>query len=111
VAGASVGYSGTETPPASQIAKSLISQCAVFFDISATRSPVPTPCACCRCAAMRRAWSSTSRQVKSRTAPPPMGCVSTTRSGAVDSQWYRRCKASASGVMSVFIGSLLRARA
>ena len=32
VPAASVGYSGTETQPASQIAKSLIIQCAVFFD-------------------------------------------------------------------------------
>ena len=39
VAGASVGYSGTETPPASQMAKSLINQWAVFLDMRATRSP------------------------------------------------------------------------
>ena len=62
VVGASVGYSGTETAPASQIAKSLIIQCAVFFEMMATRSPGCTP-RLCRCVAMRRAWSQTSRQV------------------------------------------------
>ncbi len=36
---------------------------------------------------MRRVWSMTSRHVKSFTIPPPIGCVSTTRSGAVRSQW------------------------
>ena len=62
VPGASVGYSGTDTPPASQIAKSDIIQCAVFFEISATRSPGSMPCAF-RCAAMRLAWSMTWAQV------------------------------------------------
>jgi hypothetical protein len=56
VPAASVGYSGTDTPPAIQIAQSVISQWAVFLDSSATRSPGCTPMAC-RCAAMRRAWS------------------------------------------------------
>ena len=62
VPAASVGYSGTETQPAIQIAKSLISQCAVFFDSSATLSPGFRP-RLCRWAAMRRVWSMTSRQV------------------------------------------------
>ena len=62
VPAASVGYSGTETKPPSQMAKSLISQCAVFLDSSATLSPRFRP-RLCRCAAMRRLWSITSRQV------------------------------------------------
>ncbi len=39
-----------------------------------------------RCAAMRRASSTTCAHVKSTTTPPPIGCVSATRSGAVRSQ-------------------------
>ena len=62
VSAASVGYSGTETWPASQIAKSAISQCAVFFDSSAMFEPLGRP-SDCRCAAMRRTSSITWRQV------------------------------------------------
>ena len=86
VSAVSVGYSGTDTPPANQIEKSAISHQAVFLEISATRSPGCRPCAL-RCAAMRRAPSITWAQVKVLTAPPPIGCVSTTWVGAVCSQW------------------------
>jgi hypothetical protein len=85
VPAASVGYSGTETKPPSQMAQSAISQWAVFLDSSATLSPGFRPLAC-MCAAMRRAWSSTCFQVYSTTCPPPSGCVKTTRSGVVFSQ-------------------------
>ena len=58
---------------------------------------------------MRRLWSITSRQVKSRTVPSPCGWVMTTRAGSVFSQWYRRCKASDSGATTLllFIRGLL----
>ena len=74
VPAASVGYSGTDTWPASQIAKSHISQYAVFFERIAIRLPGgwPRPF---RCPAIRRLSSITCRQVKSLTAPPPVGCV------------------------------------
>jgi hypothetical protein len=62
VPAASVGYSGTETCPAIQIAKSAIIQCAVFFDHSAMHDPGASPRPF-RCAAIRRVWSMTSRQV------------------------------------------------
>ena len=52
---------------------------------------------------MRRVWSMTSRHVNSFTFPPPTGCVSATRSGAVRSQWYSRCSASASAATGIVI--------
>ena len=82
---ASVGYSGTETPPAIQIARSLISHQAQFFERMATLSPGPMPMDC-KCAAMRRTSPASSPQVKSRTLPSPMGWVSATRVGASLSQ-------------------------
>jgi hypothetical protein len=54
------------------MAKSAIIQCAVFFDSIAMRAPFSSP-RLCRWVAMRRDWSSTSRQVYSRTWPPPSG--------------------------------------
>jgi hypothetical protein len=81
VLAASVGYSGTETCPAIQIARSLISHQAQFFDRIATLDPGSHPWAL-RCAAMRRVWSATSAQVKFRTVPPPIGWVSAMRAGA-----------------------------
>ena len=62
VPAASVGYSGTETKPASQMAQSAIIQCAVFLDSRATLSPGLRP-RLCRWAAMRRVWSIICRQV------------------------------------------------
>ena len=62
VPAASVGYSGTDTWPAIQIAKSLNSQWAEFLASSAMREP-GSSCRLFRWAAMRRVWSSTSRQV------------------------------------------------
>lgn len=59
---ASVGYSGTETKPAIQTAKSAISQCAQFFDRIAMRLPGTSP-SDCRCAAMRRVSSISCAQV------------------------------------------------
>ncbi len=53
VSAASVGYSGTDTWPAIQIARSLISHQAQFFERIATFEPRSQPWAC-RCAAMRR---------------------------------------------------------
>jgi len=66
----SVGYSGTDTWPAIQIAQSAISQCAQFFEISAIREPGGRP-SDCRCAAMRRVSMSASPQVQWRTSPGP----------------------------------------
>ncbi len=110
VAAVSVGYSGTDTCPAIQIAQSAISHHAVFFDRMAMFEPGGRPSAR-RCAAMRRAWSAACAQVKSRSAPPPSGCVRHTASGAVRSQWYRRCNASASGTTSGWlIGRSARGR-
>ncbi len=43
VSAASVGYSGTDTPPAIHTAQSAINHQAVFFDSSATRSPGAMP--------------------------------------------------------------------
>ncbi len=86
VPAASVGYSGTDTQPAIQIAKSAIIHQAQFFDRIAMREPGSQPC-CCRKAAMRRDSSTMSFQVNSFSSPPPMGCVNTVRSGAVRSQW------------------------
>ena len=86
VSAASVGYSGTETYPAIQMAMSAINQWAQFFDRIAMREPGSKP-SDFRWAAMRRVWSAISAQVKSRTTPPPMGCVSETRCGVVRSQW------------------------
>ena len=93
------GYSGTDTWPAIQIAQSENSQCAVFLDRMAMREArlqvqafqvgghaphlIERSGATCR-------WAS---------APAPRGCVSTTLSGCVRSQWYRRCKASASAAI------------
>ncbi len=62
VCAVSVGYSGTETWPAIQIARSLISQCAQFFDRIAMREPGGKPYER-RCAAMRRVSSATRFQV------------------------------------------------
>ncbi len=62
VPAASVGYSGTETKPAIQIAKSHISQCAQFFDRIAIRLSGANP-SDCRCAAMRRDSSINCAQV------------------------------------------------
>jgi hypothetical protein len=62
VSAASVGYSGTDTWPAIQIAKSHISQCAQFFDRIAMREPGSKPRPL-RCAAMRRVSSITWAQV------------------------------------------------
>ena len=62
VPAASVGYSGTDTWPASQIAKSAISQCAQFFDRIAIRLPGSND-KLFRCAAMRRLSSITWAQV------------------------------------------------
>ena len=58
VSAAKVGYSGTETPPAIQMAQSAIIHQAVFLEIIATRSPGWMP-RLFRWAAMRRVWSST----------------------------------------------------
>ena len=58
LAGASVGYKGTDTQSAIQMARSLISHQAQFFDRIATFAPGSQPCAL-RCVAMRRTWSPT----------------------------------------------------
>ncbi|EWS62327.1 hypothetical protein Y695_04446 [Hydrogenophaga sp. T4] len=86
VSAANVGYSGTDTWPAIQIARSLIIHQAQFFERMATLEPGSQPWDC-RCAAMRRTWSPIWLQVKSCTAPLPRGCVRATRLGAVCSQW------------------------
>ena len=86
VSAASVGYSGTDTWPAIQIAQSLISQWAQFFDRMAMRLPGGKP-KDCRCAAMRRVSSITSRQFIVRSTPAPMGWVKTRCCGALFSQW------------------------
>ena len=92
VPAASVGYSGTETKPAIQIAKSAISHQAQFFDRIAMRAPGSKPC-CCRKAAIRRDSSTMSFQLNSLSSPLPIGWVNTVRSGALRSQWYRRWRA------------------
>ena len=70
----SVGKIATVVQPPIQIASSAMTKWAQFFDSIATRAPRGRPCAC-RCAAMRRAWSTTWAQVVSTTWPPPIGCV------------------------------------
>ena len=62
VPAASVGYSGTDTYPAIQMAKSAMSQCAVFLAMSPMRDPGSKP-SDLRYAAMRRDWSISSRHV------------------------------------------------
>ena len=58
LAGASVGYKGTDTQSAIQMARSLISHQAQFFDRMATLDPGARP-KVLRWAAMRRTWSPT----------------------------------------------------
>ncbi len=62
VSAVSVGKIATVVWPAIQMASSAMMKCAQFFDRMAMRAPGSNP-RCCRCAAMRRAWSSTWAQV------------------------------------------------
>ncbi len=75
VSAASVGYSGTETCPAIQIAQSVIIQWAQFFEISAILLPGARPRPC-RYAAMRRVSSSACRHVQVRIWPVPLAAPS-----------------------------------
>src|SRR5688500_8089056 len=70
---------GTVTCPADQIARSARNHHAQFFEKIAMREPRGRSRER-RCAAMRRTSPMASRHVKSRTPPPPSGCVSHTRS-------------------------------
>jgi hypothetical protein len=111
VSAASVGYSGTEMWPASQMAQSVIIQCAVFFEISAMwlfggRFRL------LMCAAIRRVSSIACCHVHVRTWPPldapSYGCVKSSLLGVVFSQWYRRCRASVSAAVGVLMAWCLR---
>ena len=75
VSAASVGYSGTETWPAIQIAQSVNIQCAVFFEISAMWL-FGGRLRLFRCAAMRRVSSKACFQVQVRTWPVPLAAPS-----------------------------------
>ena len=63
-----------------------MSQWAQFLDRMATRAPGPK-FNDLRWAAMRRTWSATSRQVYSRSLPPPRGWTKVTCAGTERSQW------------------------
>jgi hypothetical protein len=58
----SVGKIATVVPPAIQMASSAMKKCALFLASIAMRAPGGS-CSDCRCAAMRRAWSSVCAQV------------------------------------------------
>lgn len=79
VLAASVGYNGTETWPAIQIAQSAIIQCALFLASIAILLP-GSKFRLFRCAAMRRVSAIACFHVQSLTTPPPIGWVRATLS-------------------------------
>ncbi len=97
---------GTDTWPAIQIARSASIQWALFLPRMATQLPAGQPCAFSQ-AAMRRTSSPASRQVMSRTAPPPVGWVRTILSALCRSQWKKRCSGSSLSVMAMGLLSVM----
>jgi hypothetical protein len=95
-----------QTPPAIQMAKSAISQCArVLGRCSATAVAGlarPWPC---RCAAMRRAWSiDLAPGVVAHRRRRPSAASARRGPAWSFSQWYRRCSARASSATVVLDG-------
>jgi len=92
VSGVSVGYSGTETWPAIQMARSAMIHHAVFLEKIARCVFSGRPRER-RWVAIRRTWSMASLKVNVFTSPPPMGWVIHRRSGLSFSHLYMRSRA------------------